>query len=63
MVAATEAPGCALEVKSRRALAKDVTITTRISRIIRTTAVECHRSGGLGPFSLATYDDLRRMRV
>lgn len=59
-VAATEAPGCALEVeKSERALSKDITYHNRISRLVQNNCLECHRTGGVAPFSLETYDDVK----
>jgi peroxiredoxin len=59
MIAATEAPGCALEVKAHPAMTADVTYHNRISRIVQNNCLECHHQGGVGPFSLATYDDLK----
>lgn len=60
-VAATTAPGCALDPPDAAAAvpAPDLPTYHRdISRIIQTHCLECHRDGGLAPFSLATYDDL-----
>ena len=58
LVAATEAPGCTLE-RSTAALAKtEVTYHNRISRIVQQHCIECHREGGVGPFSLASFDDV-----
>ena len=60
-VAATDAPGCALELDPTLASAGTATTPTyhgRISRIIQANCVECHRPGGVGPFSLLTYDDV-----
>ncbi len=59
-VAATEAPGCALEhEKSTRPLAKDITYHNRISRLVQNNCLECHCTGGVAPFSMATYADLK----
>ena len=58
LVAATEAPGCVLDRPSAAAVTADVTYHGRISRIVSRHCVECHRDGGVGPFSLDTYDDL-----
>ena len=58
-IAATEAPGCALDYTAPAAGAGTVTYHNRISRIIQNNCLECHRPGGVGPFSLATYDDVR----
>jgi Tfp pilus assembly protein PilF/mono/diheme cytochrome c family protein len=38
----------------------DVTFTRDIAPIVFNSCVSCHRSGGPAPFSLATYDDVRR---
>ncbi len=60
VVAATDAPGCALELeKSERAPAKDITYNNRISRLVQNNCLECHRAGGVAPFSLETYDDVK----
>jgi hypothetical protein len=58
LVAATEAPGCALEKPSSAAPAPELTYYNRISRIVQQHCVECHREGGVAPFALDTYDDL-----
>jgi Flp pilus assembly protein TadD len=39
---------------------RDVTFNRDIAPIIFTSCVPCHRSSGPAPFSLATYDDVRR---
>jgi thiol-disulfide isomerase/thioredoxin len=58
VIAATEAPGCALEVDRTKAVAVPLTYHARIERIVQNNCVECHRSGGVAPFSLETYDDV-----
>jgi mono/diheme cytochrome c family protein len=61
LIAATDAPGCALELDQPAAgvvAAATPTYHGRISRIIQANCVECHRPGGVGPFSLLTYDDV-----
>jgi len=57
-VAATTAPGCALEPAARKPLPSAVTYHSRISRIIQTHCGDCHRSEGLAPFSLAGMEDV-----
>ncbi len=60
-VAATTAPGCALDRPSTKALAAavtDVTYHNRVSRILQANCVECHRQDGVGPFSLESYQDV-----
>jgi mono/diheme cytochrome c family protein len=59
-VAATEAPGCVLDLKADRAVvSEELTYHNRISRIVQQNCVECHRDGGVAPFSLQTYDEIR----
>lgn len=64
-IAATEAPGCALEIAAAasqataEAGAATVTYHNRISRIVQQNCLECHRTGGVGPFSLETYADVK----
>jgi hypothetical protein len=58
IVAATEAPGCHLTLDSEMSLGQSVTYHNRVSRIIQTNCGECHRDGGVGPFSLETYADV-----
>jgi Flp pilus assembly protein TadD len=42
------------------AFAQDVTFARDIAPIVFNSCTSCHRSGGPAPFSLATYDDVRR---
>lgn len=62
IVKATEAPGCKLEPESPSTQSpptkSPVTYHNRISRIIQANCGECHRDGGVAPFSLATMDDV-----
>jgi peroxiredoxin len=58
LVAATDAPGCVLNIKPATALAQKVTYHNRISRVVQNNCLECHRDGGVGPFSLAKYEDV-----
>jgi peroxiredoxin len=57
-VEATWAPGCELWLGGKSGEPIAVTYHNRISRIIQRNCLECHREGGLAPFSLATYDDV-----
>jgi mono/diheme cytochrome c family protein/thiol-disulfide isomerase/thioredoxin len=57
-VSATEAPGCVLDKPAAEVPVADVTYHGRISRIVARHCGECHRDGGVGPFSLDSYDDL-----
>jgi len=56
-VAATTAPGCALEFESAKA-PDEVTYHNRISRVLQHNCVECHRAGGVAPFSLEKYEEV-----
>jgi mono/diheme cytochrome c family protein len=58
-IEATTAPGCALELEeSLPVTATTPTYHREISRIMQAHCVECHREGGLGPFSLESLKDL-----
>lgn len=58
-VEATTAPGCALDLEDPAApTAATPTYHREISRIVQAHCVECHREGGLGPFSLESHEDL-----
>jgi hypothetical protein len=58
-VAATTAPGCALEPEAHSfRAAVPLTYHARIARIIHSHCLECHRSGGVAPFALENYDDV-----
>lgn len=58
LVAATDAPGCDLDVAGGGPAQSDVTYHGRISRILNRHCVECHREGGVGPFALDTFRDV-----
>ena len=53
-VAATEAPGCLLDLGDTKPATTDVTYYNRISRVVQANCQECHRAGGLAPFPLET---------
>lgn len=58
-VAATTAPGCALDVPVQAAKpATRVTYHQQIARLMQAHCVECHRSGGVAPFALDTLKDV-----
>ncbi len=57
-VAATAAPGCTLDHESADSATPAVTYHNRISRIVQQNCIECHRTGGVGPFPLDTYADV-----
>jgi mono/diheme cytochrome c family protein len=57
-VAATTAPGCALEPDSAKAPAVALTYHARVERIVQANCVECHRTGGVAPFALEKYEQV-----
>ena len=56
--AATEAPGCKLDLIDEAPANVALTYHNRISRIVQTNCVECHRDGGVAPFALTTHADV-----
>lgn len=63
LVRATSAPGCVLESPgentAQAAAPMVITWHNRISRIVQDNCMTCHRSGGVGPFALETYDQVK----
>ncbi|MFO1095616.1 MAG: redoxin domain-containing protein [Planctomycetaceae bacterium] len=57
-ITATEAPGCSIDRETPAAAAGAVTYHNRISRIVQYHCGECHRDGGVAPFSLETKEDV-----
>ena len=58
-VAATTAPGCALDLPAPVAATPGAATYHRdISRVVQAHCLECHRMGGIAPFALETYADL-----
>ncbi|HMP17879.1 MAG TPA: redoxin domain-containing protein, partial [Gemmatales bacterium] len=56
---ATTAPGCELDLSQTQAVTLPaVTYHNRISRILQTNCVECHREGGVAPFTLDKWEDV-----
>ena len=51
-IQATSAPGCELEKGGAMSAAKPITYHSRISRILQEHCLNCHHSGGVGPFPL-----------
>lgn len=58
VIAATTAPGCELEPDAAKATPVSLTYHARVERIVQANCVECHRTGGVGPFTLDKYDDV-----
>jgi len=62
-VPATVAQGCILERDAEAAPAlTEITYHNRVSRIVQANCANCHRPGAVGPFSLLTYDKLKRKK-
>lgn len=62
VLTATEAPGCALDQPATPTAAPavaSITYHNRISRLVQSHCAECHHPGGLAPFSLETFDDVK----
>ena len=63
-IQATEAPGCPLDLKplkadsSAHSLVDLVTYHNQIARIFQNHCVQCHRDGGVAPFSLEDYESV-----
>lgn len=57
-IAATEAPGCTLDLAEAKVMTGDVTYHNRISRLVQANCQECHRASGIAPFALETYEQV-----
>lgn len=57
-LAATEAPGCALDLEPKAVAQTELTYHNRISRLMQANCLECHRAGGVAPFALETYEQV-----
>ncbi|MBX9737343.1 MAG: redoxin family protein [Phycisphaerales bacterium] len=61
-ISATSSPGCAIEFaadaakQTTPAEPAPITYTKDIARIVQNDCIECHRSGGVAPFSLETFE-------
>ncbi len=65
MVQATSSPGCVIDIPKINAPSAprpdeaNVTYHNRISRIVSQNCLECHRTGGVAPFPLETYEQVK----
>jgi thiol-disulfide isomerase/thioredoxin/Ca2+-binding EF-hand superfamily protein len=59
LIVATEAPGCTLRRRTDSAVQNNITYHNRVSRIIQQNCVNCHREGGVAPFTLTTLEDVQ----
>ena len=58
-IAATSAPGCALDMAAApKSAPTKLTYSHDISRILQANCVVCHHDGGIGPFPLDNYNDV-----
>ena len=57
IIAATDAPGCALDLK-KNTTPVSLTYHRDISRLVQLHCVECHRKDGVAPFSLESFKDV-----
>jgi hypothetical protein len=57
---ATLAQGCLLAVEDGPVPQTPLTWHERVGRILERRCVDCHRTGGVGPFPLETYEQARR---
>jgi len=51
-IAATEAPGCELDVPSSQAKPTEITYHKDVARILQQNCFQCHHDGGIAPFGL-----------
>lgn len=58
LIQATSAPGCILDAPSKQPVKQPITYYGRISRIVQMHCLECHRTGGVAPFTLDSYEAL-----
>jgi mono/diheme cytochrome c family protein len=58
-VAATEAPGCAIEAIGQPSPSAGVTYHQHVEPILQKRCQECHRPGEIGPFPLLQYEQAR----
>lgn len=58
-IEATHAPGCALASSESVPKMAGVTYTREVSRILQRNCVSCHRPGGVGPFRLDNFKDVK----
>lgn len=55
-IAATEAPGCPLDLKEpSKAESNEITYHNQVARILQNHCVQCHRDGGVAPFGLEDF--------
>lgn len=55
----TAAVGCYFEAWDDKALPKDPTYARHVAPILNANCIECHRSEGIGPFPLESYEEVK----
>lgn len=58
----TTAPGCLVEFKNKATVKNEITFHKDISRILQGHCQRCHHDGGVGPFNLITYGEVKERR-
>jgi Copper type II ascorbate-dependent monooxygenase, C-terminal domain/EF hand len=58
-IRATDAPGCVLGTPKKVQANSNITYHNRISRIIQSRCLSCHRDGGVAPFKLDSFAEVQ----
>jgi AhpC/TSA family len=58
-IRATDAPGCVLRTSEKGQANSTITYHNRISRIIQSRCLSCHRDGGVAPFELDSFAEVQ----
>ncbi|MCM8541919.1 MAG: hypothetical protein NE328_16740 [Lentisphaeraceae bacterium] len=58
----TTAPGCLVEFEKNQTAKSEITFHKDISRVLQAHCQRCHRDGGVGPFNLITYGEVKERR-
>ena len=63
VVEETDVSGCYLQTTEDRLPERELTYNTRISRLVQKNCVTCHRTGGVAPFTLDSYEQVYGFRA
>ena len=58
----TSAPGCLVEFDEKERVQSKITFHKDISRILQSRCQRCHHDGGVGPFNLITFGEVKERR-
>ena len=58
----TSAPGCLVEHKEQAVVDQKITFHKDISRLLQSHCQRCHHKGGVGPFELVSYEEVKERR-